>query len=533
MARARKRSLRPQPPRNLPSAPGLRGTGSSGLFSISWVVSAAVVVASGFLPRAVPPVEAQGGVIPPEIIRVRLSVPGDSLRAVLPDGAELVVRGTKVPLPAGETTVSVASAGWRLLVPANASPALLAIAGGDSGGGSQPTGHFDSRRSVERVRRILRAEFGALPETSRTGWHISLNATLLETEPVPLELVAPAGGNVPISLNGRHYRGDLRLEPAGAAYVVTNLLPLEEYLYSVVGSEMPSNWEPEALKAQAVAARTYALRQIDLEAEFDICDSTACQAYRGIEAESASAREAVEATRGIVATYDGEPIDAVYSANMGGQTAASEDVWSTYSPYLRPVASPYDDLALDSGWAADDFEWKLTLTPPQLLAGLRGRGYDLSSLEGVSVIADDGRGRATAVEIRGRPRDLMVYRDEIRYALGIKSNVFNVSAVGESAERVIFRAPGVSDGQPPAGTPAGGYRRSVSFDEIPAPYRLNNGSIFTREIVVPEQIVISGRGVGHGVGMSQWGAQGMALAGQSYEDILKHYFTGIALTQAR
>ena len=466
------------------------------------------------------------------MIRVRLSVPGANLRAVLPDGAELVVDGVETPLPAGNATVSVATTGWRIAIPAVAPPPLLAIAVGEPDGGARPTGLFDSRSSAERVRRILRAEFGVLPDVARTGWHISLNAAVLQTEPIPLELAGPVDGESPILLNGRPYRGDLRLDPSGRGYVVTNILPLEEYLYSVVGSEMPSNWELEALKAQAVAARTYALRQVDPDAEFDICDSTACQAYGGIESESASVREAVEATRGIVATYDGDPIDAVYSANMGGQTAASEDVWSNYVPYLRAVLSPYDEIALDSGWAADDYEWELAMAPQQLLAELRGRGYDLTSLENVLVVEDDGHGRAIAIEIRGRPGILTIYRDEIRYALGIKSTVFTVSTADESLERVIVSAPGVADGQPAAGTSGEGYRRSISFDEVPAPYRLSNGSVFTVEILLPEQIIISGRGVGHGVGMSQWGAQGMALAGETYGDILRHFFTGIELTQA-
>lgn len=459
-------------------------------------------------------------------------MPGDNLKAVLPEGAGLVVDGRETALPAGEATVSIGAAGWRLTVPHQDPTPLQAIAGNSWGGDSGPTGLFDSRPSAERVRRILRAEFGTLLGVSRAGWNISLNSAVIRTDPVPLEFIAAQGVDSTISLTGRRYRGDLRLEPDGAGYMVTNVLPLEEYLYSVVGAEMPSGWEPEALKAQAVAARTYALRQVDPDADFDICDSTACQAYRGIESETPSVREAVEATRGIIATYEGTPIDAVYSANMGGQTAASEDVWSNFVPYLRSVASPFDNLALDSGWAADDYEWVLALTPSQLLADLRHRGYELSSLEGLSVVADDGRGRATALEIRGSPGDLTIYRDEIRYALGVKSTIFNVATLDESLERMVVNFPGGDGGQLAARTPAGGYRRSISFDEAPAPYRLSNGSVFSREIMVPAKIIISGRGVGHGVGMSQWGAQGMALAGQGYEAILKHYFTGIELTQA-
>jgi len=528
----RKRSLRPPPRISLPSATRLRETGLPGRISASWITGFVVAMAVIFSAAAISPLRAGDGSEFPEFIRVRLSVPGDNLKAVLPEGTGLVVDGRETALPTGGAIVSVGAVGWQLAVPPNAPALLQEIAGSSRDGGSETAGFFNSRRSAERVRRILRAEFGVQPGVDRAGWHISVNSTLVGTEPVPLEFIAAGGVGTTISLNGRHYRGDLRLEPVGAGYVVTNMLPLEEYLYSVVGSEMPSGWELEALKAQAVAARTYALRQVDPDADFDICDSTACQAYRGTQSETPSVREAVEATRGVIATYEGELIDAVYSANMGGQTAASEDVWSNYVPYLRSVESPFDNLALESGWAADDYEWDLALTPSQLLADLRHRGYDLTSVEGVSVIADDGRGRATAVEIRGRPGDLTIYRDEIRYALGVKSTIFDVATADESQERIVVSFPGGGGRHTPAGSRAGGYRRSISFDEAPAMYRLSNGAVFTIEILVPEQIIFRGRGVGHGVGMSQWGTQGMALAGQGYEAILKHFFTGIELTQA-
>ncbi|MDP6509580.1 MAG: SpoIID/LytB domain-containing protein [Chloroflexota bacterium] len=466
----------------------------------------------------------------PEMIRVRLSVSGPNFRATLPDGAQLAIDDVPVSLPNGDATLGIAPDGWRLGIPAESPVALLAVAGAGSDDPVRSAGLFSGRNAAERARRILRAEFGRLPEVSRTGWHISLNASVLRESPARIDLTP--GPTAPLTLNGRDYRGQLRLDPAGDGFVVTNVLLLEEYLYSVVGSEMPSTWSLEALKAQAVAARTYALRQISPDADYDICDSTACQAYGGIATETTSVRQAVDATSGIVATYDGQPIDAVYSANMGGQTAAAEDVWANYSPYLRPVASPFDSLALGSGWAADDYEWTVELTPAQLLAGLRRRGYDLTSLEAVSVIADDGFGRAVALEIRGRPFTLTIYRDEIRYALGIKSTVVAVSTTAEKHARAVVGAPGIAAERWPAGAASGGYRRSIAFEETPEDVRLNNGSVFTRELILPESIVLTGRGFGHGVGMSQWGAQGMALDGSDFEAILKHYFTGIELTQA-
>ena len=324
---------------------------------------------------ATSPAESQSPTKAPESIRVRIGLPGNNLHALLPDGTKLLANGTEHPLPKGNTSISISDRGWGISIPDPKGPELSAIANyAAKDNRYQTAGHFEDRLSAERIQRILRGEFGALTRISRSGWHISINTMLLTTDAIPLEMATQGNADQTIALNGHHYRGNLRLDPSEKGYLITNEVPFEQYLYSVVGSEMPSTWALEALKAQAIAARTYAVRQFKPNASFDICDSPACQAYEGLEAESPASRAAVDATRGIIAVYDGEPIDAVYSANMGGHTAASEDVWTNRVSYLRPVKSPFDEVALDSSWAQDDYEWKHHLNRDHLLTKLQERG---------------------------------------------------------------------------------------------------------------------------------------------------------------
>lgn len=143
---------------------------------------------------------------------------------------------------------------------------------------------------------------------------------------------------------GRSYRGSMILTAYEGKLAVINELPLEQYLYSVVSSEMPSSWPIEALKAQAVAARTYALKQGWKYRIAQVSDTTYDQAYHGVEAESAKAIEAVEATRGEVIRNATGLIEPFYASNHGGRSADPVEVWSGDAPYAKIVTSP-DDVA--------------------------------------------------------------------------------------------------------------------------------------------------------------------------------------------
>lgn len=284
--------------------------------------------------------------------------------------------------------------------------------------------------------------------------------------------LAPTGG-ARLYLAIRPYRGvlEVRRTPAGRLTVI-NELDLEEYLYGVLRMEVDPRWPPDALRAQAVAARTLALYSLNRFAAegYDVRATTDSQVYGGVGAEDPRTTAAVEATRGQILTYEGRPIFAAYHSDSGGHTEASELVWGGRYAYLRPVADPYT--------AAQP--WTLRLTLSALEDQLRRAGRGGGGVLGVEVAEVTPSGRVAYVRVATGGGALTLRGTELRTILGaetMKSTLFTV--------RVI---PG----------------------EVPV-------------------VEFAGRGSGHGVGMSQWGARGQALLGRSYDEILRYYYTGVTL----
>jgi peptidoglycan hydrolase-like amidase len=176
-------------------------------------------------------------------------------------------------------------------------------------------------------------------------------------------LIPVRPGDAPLSVDGSTYRGDLEARgTSGGSLTLVNELPLEDYLLGVVPNELGPNTFPEleALKAQSVAARTYIVRNLgQFEDEgFDICDTDFCQVYRGLDTEHPLATQAVEETRGQIATYEGEPINALYSSTCGGRTEDAENVFGESVPYLvstichyeHPDPQPFASTVVYNNW---------------------------------------------------------------------------------------------------------------------------------------------------------------------------------------
>ena len=261
---------------------------------------------------------------------------------------------------------------------------------------------------------------------------------------------------------------------------------LEQYLVGVLAAEMPASFEEEALKAQAVAARTYALKKIENSRQkpdanhpgADICTNpNHCQAWMTTEEMQSrwgvlhyirylnKIKKAVAATYGQVLTFDGKLIDPVYHANSGGRTENSESVWKYKIPYLRSVESPWDTEAP---------HWKDTksFTPQELERRLETKISASKQLE-LNISGRTESGRAAVVKIGGKS----FTGSELRKLLELKSTYLN--------------------------------------------WDVKEGKLF-----------IETKGNGHGVGLSQYGANGMAREKFGYIDILKHYYTGVKLEQA-
>jgi stage II sporulation protein D len=287
----------------------------------------------------------------------------------------------------------------------------------------------------------------------------------------PVRFAPTGGGRLHLAI--RPYRGilEVRRTPSGRVTVI-NELELEEYLYGVLRMEVDPRWPPDALRAQAVAARTLALYSLNrFSAEgYDVRATTESQVYGGVSAEDPRTTAAVEATRGQVLTFEGRPIFAAYHSDSGGHTEASELVWGGRYAYLRPVADPYTAAQV----------WTLRLPLWAFEERLRRAGRGVTGVSAVDVAEVTSSGRAAYVRVTAGAGAVILRGTDLRTILGaeaMKSTLYSVRML---------------PGEPP----------SVEF---------------------------TGRGSGHGVGMSQWGARGQALLGRSYADILRYYYTGVTL----
>ena len=278
-----------------------------------------------------------------------------------------------------------------------------------------------------------------------------------------------------LALDGRRYRGSLELRHRGAGLTAVNIVPVDDYLLSVVPEEMPTDWPAEALKAQSVAARSFALKSRGRHAAegYDLCTTTHCQLYKGIASEKTASTAAVRATRGEVLTYGGQPIEALFHTDSGGMTESSEDVWGSRVPYLRAVR----DTPLGT------MPWTKTVSTAALEQKLAAKGHNIGRLRAIELsplavgrAAKDrtASGRVKAMTVTGTKGSVTLSGTAWRSLLGLKSTLFSAKLTKDS-------------------------------------------------------VTFTGFGAGHGLGISQWGAERLAETGKSYADILHHYYTGVTL----
>ena len=366
-------------------------------------------------------------------------------------------------------------------------------------------------RLRDRQGRILR-EFGAdqpLQLRVSGGW-VELTALPQADKPsvvvagpeLWLEPVAASPEEAILWLQQRRYRGLLQVRPdaTAAALVAINRVPLESYLASVVGSEMPASWPQEALRAQAVAARTYALKARKPAAAFDLQATVASQMYKGVEAETASTQAAVAGTRGLVLTYGDSLIDAVFHSSSGGSTESSGDLWSRQLPYLVSVP--------DFDHEAPVSQWRQPLDPALLAKAFP----EVGGMNQIEILGTTATGRVRQARVLGPQGQLLLSGAQLRSRLGLRSTWVRFEPV-PAAEVVALAAT--------AGPTSGAVAATSGLAVPPALPPL--------EPAPARQWVAVGRGFGHGIGMSQWGALALARRGEGYQTILEHYYRGTQL----
>lgn len=292
----------------------------------------------------------------------------------------------------------------------------------------------------------------------------------------PVKLLAPDGGEK-VKLNGRYYKGDIYIKTAADEKLeVIEHLSVEDYLYGVLGVEMSPGWPPEALKAQAVASRTYALKNANPKKDYDLTDGVEMQVYNGTSLINSRIIDAVNSTRGEVLTYKGRLITAFFHACCGGVTASAKAAWG--EDVVKPLAGIKDPFCASSR----HFRWEFYASSRDLLSLIQKGGSTALRIKGVRIHKKDRSGRVQSFRFATDSGAVVVQASELRKCLG----------TGNIRSTFVTRV-----------TPSnGGY-----------------------EFV--------GRGWGHGVGMCQDGARQMALNGRKYKHILKHYYPGAVIADSK
>jgi stage II sporulation protein D len=282
--------------------------------------------------------------------------------------------------------------------------------------------------------------------------------------------VAPGPG--PHRAAGQWVRGSVAVERRGPGLRVINRVPLEIYVAGTLGTEVYTRWDANTLRAQAVVTRTYALYQRAHSGAqgYDVEADTSHQVYGGVRAEDPAVARAVADTRSEVLTWRGAPILAAFHSAAGGRTASAEEVWGEQLPYLRSTT-------VDDEEDSPDTYWRVRISRDALGSALAPLGVEIGEFRAARVTERTASGRAARIALSGTRGSGVVTGRQLRSAIGdglIRSTLFEIREIGSD-------------------------------------------------------VVFVGSGHGHGVGMSQWGAQAMAQRGADYRAILAAFYPGTTL----
>ena len=307
----------------------------------------------------------------------------------------------------------------------------------------------------------------------------------------------PSGGESFVTFGGKHYRGELSVVPGDSGRLVVNTLSMDDYLRGVVPLEIGSRTAAEfaAVQAQAVAARTYAYKNLHPSRAFDMYATVQDQVYGGVDAEKPQSDSAIAATADVLVLYNGQPIVTPYHSTCGGSTAAVTEVWYNQSdqPYLRPVSDRipgtdhyYCDPSPRFSWTQDFDGVALRAVMEKYLSVYTNAPK--TGLGRITDIRETGRtpsGRVAALIVETENGSYTLRGNDVRFVLR--------NATGATLNSTFFT-----------------FTEQKSGDEV-------------------SSLVINGRGYGHGIGMCQWGAIGRARAGQNFRTILETYYPGTTI----
>jgi stage II sporulation protein D len=307
---------------------------------------------------------------------------------------------------------------------------------------------------------------------------LSFNLTVQDLQK-PEAMMRPVGEGE-VEVDGSHYKGTIRLiTDNNGTLTVVNELPIEDYVMGVLAGEIPGSWPIEALKAQAIAARTFAVyKQAEAKRKgqpYDLESTASSQMYIGSRLVNQNIQQAVWSTKGEILTYNDQPIMAVFHSNCGGETTGALDVWGRDQPYLKPVSCSF-------GNHGPHYEWKEEVGISEVTRKLRLAKISIYDIVQISAVDRDDNHRVTK----------LVLMD------------------GDGSKKTIKGA---------------AFRMALGPDVI-------RSTRFEAKLE-GDKILFGGLGWGHGVGLCQEGACGMAKAGYGAFDILRHYYYGVILDKMK
>jgi stage II sporulation protein D len=336
-----------------------------------------------------------------------------------------------------------------------------------------------------------------------------------------------SGGHV--MLNNSPYMNTVELyRPSKGNITAVNVLTPDEYLYSIVLTEMAEDFHIEALKAQSIAARNYLFTRLRTHESqgYHVCDSGHCLLYRGANRNKEIGIRAVDETSGQMIYSQGQPINATFFSSSGGTTDNAENVWSEAVPYLRGVSDTVEH---------EPPVWTRSFTWNDLTNLLVANNISIGAANNVAVTKIGAGGRVLELTISASSGQKVLEKEEIRSFFSpseegeLDSRNFTVTGGAGAALQVTTLT--ATNGVVLSMAPGSDYYALSAYGE---PFMLNaQPNVYNLHSMTSVNggsgVTFSGSGWGHGVGLSQRGAEGLARQGYTYRDILLHYYTGVEI----
>lgn len=387
------------------------------------------------------------------------------------------------------------------------------------------SGQFTSEDDAKKTREKYEDDYNLVLSLNRDENVIYLydeNEDILVVIPNDSNFTVCSGdeGNY-VNIDSKPYRGCVGFNIIeGYKLLSINTVELEDYLMGVVASEMPASWPLEALKVQAIAARTYAVANTGNSSSsiYDVSDNQNSQVYNGVWGEKSSTNMAIEETEGEMIYYNDTMIEAYYHSTSGGTTDNSENVWAYPLPYIKGVEDHYSDISPYTDWDMD-------FTEDDLIDILNENDYGVEKIYSIMESIVSEFNRVIELSILTDVGEIILEKEEARRIIGyskLKSTWYDFE--GNNKSMVLTAEGSVEKNLGGLSVLRGKVHESISFED--------NNKVITSEGKLfipscPDNYTIIGKGFGHGLGMSQYGAKSMADEGFDCNEILKHYYYGV------